>query len=185
MLEGWEPAAGLQYARAQRWCAGSLDASRAAAADPRRELLGLATSRQAGPHREADTAWANAVVAMGGPELSPSASSTPALVQPPAERDRAQVPFVQGDGAGWRSLLGESFGAGWEYAWEVANCESRMDERAVGQAGELGLFQLHPAGLLPAFYAVGYDDAFSAPQQIAFVAAYTAENGWWAWTCAR
>lgn len=77
-----------------------------------------------------------------------------------------------------------AFGERWEYAWEVARCESGLDPLAVGNQGELGIYQLHPQGVLPVFYSAGYDEPFDPFQQIRFVAAYTAENGWGAWSCA-
>ena len=93
----------------------------------------------------------------------------------------------------WRDLIGafrEAFGDRWEYAWEVARCES--DDFApdviygprLGAGGEKGIFQLHPRGVLPVFLAAGFTNPFDPYEQITFVAAYTLENGWGAWTCA-
>lgn len=55
--------------------------------------------------------------------------------------------------------------------------ESEWNPRAVGRHGELGLFQLLPRrGLLPDFYAAGFDDPFS-PYQSALFAARTIRAG--------
>lgn len=64
-------------------------------------------------------------------------------------------------------------------------CESQFDPRAVGAQGELGLTQLHPQGLLPSFYKLGYRDVWSAEQQADFAALMFASgqayhwSGWW------
>ncbi len=92
-----------------------------------------------------------------------------------------------GTGPDLQDAFIEAFGDRWQYAWEVARCETGGFNPAViygprrGAAGELGLFQLHPRGLLPGFWAAGYEDPFNPAQQIQHVAAYTAENGWLAW----
>jgi hypothetical protein len=52
----------------------------------------------------------------------------------------------------------------------LANCESRMDPRAVGRQGEIGLMQLAPFGLLPLFYQRGHTNPWSAYQQADFTA---------------
>lgn len=60
---------------------------------------------------------------------------------------------------------------------------------AVGRAGERGLFQLHPAGLLPHFRKVGYDDEWDYWQQAdyaarAFAGEWRSEGvGPWHWSC--
>lgn len=68
-------------------------------------------------------------------------------------------------------------------AWAVdktLRCESGNYQWAViigertGQAGELGIAQLHPQGLLPVFYKLGYDSPFSIIQSIDFLG--------WAWS---
>ncbi len=98
-----------------------------------------------------------------------------------------QLPSLSPD---LRAVFVGAFGERWQFAWEVARCESagfRTDVvygPSTGAAGEVGLFQLHPRGVLPSFYVAGYVDPFDPFQQIEFVAAYTTENGWGAWTCA-
>jgi hypothetical protein len=87
-----------------------------------------------------------------------------------------------------RPAFVEAFGDRWQYAFEVARCETGGFRPDViygptrGSAGERGLFQLlSPSGVGDAFLAAGYADFFDPYQQIEFVAAYTAENGWLAW----
>lgn len=76
------------------------------------------------------------------------------------------------------------------YLARVAACESRNFAPDVvygptrGRAGEIGLFQLHPRGLLPLFYSRGYTDPWSPVQQAAFATwAFGAGYGRH-WTCA-
>jgi hypothetical protein len=72
-------------------------------------------------------------------------------------------------------------------AWllRVARCESNLNPRAVGRAGELGLMQLHPRGLLPLFYRMGYRDPFNAWESADFSARMFARGLSYHWTCAR
>lgn len=73
----------------------------------------------------------------------------------------------------------------------VAVCESKLNPLAVGARGEVGLYQLAGFGLLPHFFRVGYDDAWSATQQADYAA--RAFSGEWRaqgvgpshWSCAR
>lgn len=51
--------------------------------------------------------------------------------------------------------------------WEVGGVG--YEPYSVGAAGELGTVQLHPRGLLPEFFAAGYDDPFSPIQSVAFL----------------
>ncbi len=67
----------------------------------------------------------------------------------------------------------------------VARCESTLNLYAVGRAGERGLFQLHPQGLLRTFYAWGYTDPASAWQQSDFTARAFAAGMARHWSCAR
>ena len=70
------------------------------------------------------------------------------------------------------------------YLTRVAECESRLDIRAIGQRGEQGLYQLLPGGELTRFYSYGYDDPWSAWQQADFTARRFSEGGARAWSCA-
>jgi hypothetical protein len=56
------------------------------------------------------------------------------------------------------------------YLVRVAYCESELNPSAVGDAGEIGLFQLHPAGNLPHFRAVGFRNPWSADEQASYAA---------------
>ena len=67
----------------------------------------------------------------------------------------------------------------------VARCESRLNPSAVGRAGERGLFQLHPRGLLPDFYARGYSDPMNAWESADYAASAFARGLASHWTCAR
>ncbi len=76
------------------------------------------------------------------------------------------------------------------YLTRVAACESggfRPDViygPARGRAGEIGLFQLHPRGLLPLFYARGYSNPWDPNQQARF-AEWAFANGLARhWSCA-
>lgn len=66
----------------------------------------------------------------------------------------------------------------WEPALDIADCESGWNPNATGSAGEMGLWQIHPA-----YHAdATYDPLGNAH------AAYRISNGgrdWSAWTCAR
>lgn len=67
----------------------------------------------------------------------------------------------------------------------LARCESGLNPRAVGRAGELGLFQLHPDGLLPLFYAQGYRDPLDVWEASDFTA-WALRQGLAAhWSCTR
>ena len=67
----------------------------------------------------------------------------------------------------------------------VAWCESRFDPFAVSPDGSnLGLFQLNRHGLLPAFYARGYDNPFDPAQSANFAAERFAAGESGAWSCA-
>lgn len=77
------------------------------------------------------------------------------------------------------------YGVAPAYLERVAWCESRFDPSAVGAAGEIGLFQLHPYGLLPLFYERGFDDPWDAAQQATFAAWAFASGLAGHWTCAR
>ncbi len=60
------------------------------------------------------------------------------------------------------------WGVSGNYLVNVAWCESRLDPGALGRAGEIGVYQLHPYGLLPLFYERGYDNPWSAWQNVDF-----------------
>lgn len=67
----------------------------------------------------------------------------------------------------------------------LARCESRLSVTAVGRAGERGLFQLHPQGLLRDFYAQGFSDYGSAYEQAEYTAGAIARGLAGHWTCWR
>lgn len=73
------------------------------------------------------------------------------------------------------------------FLYRVVRCETggTFNPYAVGKQGELGPVQLHPRGLLPLFYAVGYDDPFNPSESVRFLAQATMWGYASAWSCAR
>jgi hypothetical protein len=71
--------------------------------------------------------------------------------------------------------------------YHIVRCETggRFDPYSVGRQGELGAAQLHPRGLLPTFYAWGYDDPFSPWQSVRFLAQQITYGRASQWSCAR
>lgn len=72
-------------------------------------------------------------------------------------------------------------------AWmsRIVTCESRWDVYAIGAAGELGLVQLHPRGLLSLFRRVGYTDPFDPSQAIWFLGWALSQGMASHWSCSR
>jgi hypothetical protein len=76
------------------------------------------------------------------------------------------------------------------YLARVAACESIHFRTDVvygptrGRAGEIGLFQLKPGGMLPVFYAWGYTNPWSPWQQAAFATKAFALGYGGRWSCA-
>lgn len=56
----------------------------------------------------------------------------------------ASMSFIAAPVGPAQQAIVQVFGAGSAVAIKVARCESRFDPRAVGRAGERGLFQIHP-----------------------------------------
>lgn len=55
-----------------------------------------------------------------------------------------------------------------------------------GPAGELGIAQLHPRGLLPLYYQLGYESPFSILQSVDFMAwAFSKGMAFDHWSCAN
>jgi hypothetical protein len=80
----------------------------------------------------------------------------------------------------------------WEWKLEeTVHCESGHFSMAVitgkrlGLQGEIGAVQLHPRGLLPVFYRMGYSNPLSFTQSVYFLAEMVAKNprNRFAWTC--
>lgn len=80
-----------------------------------------------------------------------------------------------------------SLDSGVPAAWlkRVIGCETgfSFNPYAVGRQGELGAAQLHPRGLLPLFYAVGYTDPFDPRQAAHFMADQFLLGRSYHWSC--
>jgi hypothetical protein len=70
------------------------------------------------------------------------------------------------------------------YLTRVARCESDLDPGARGRAGEIGLFQLHPRGLLPTFYDWGFSNPYNGWEQARFAELAFARGLAHHWACA-
>lgn len=57
-----------------------------------------------------------------------------------------------------------------------------FDPNAVGRAGEQGAAQLHPGGLLPDFYAVGYTDPWNPYQAVDYLDWKLAQGAAYNWS---
>lgn len=53
----------------------------------------------------------------------------------------------------------------------------------LGREGEKGISQLHPFGMEPIFYKLGYDSPFSILQSVDFMGWAFAQGLAWHWTC--
>ncbi len=79
-----------------------------------------------------------------------------------------------------------SHGVSVNFALSVAECESTFNPAAISPYGDLGLYQISPAGKGREFLARGYSDYFDASQQADFFAQQVVEEQMWAWpTCSR
>lgn len=81
-----------------------------------------------------------------------------------------------------RQAICDVFGSRCAYALRIARCESNFNPRAVGRAGELGAFQIHPVHFRRFNPARLFEPAYNAK------AAYALSRGgrdWSAWTCRR
>lgn len=67
-----------------------------------------------------------------------------------------------------------SINSGVSYTWlrRIVACETGQTFRndLVGRQGEIGAVQLHPRGLLPAFYAAGYTNPRNPQDAVHFLA---------------
>jgi soluble lytic murein transglycosylase-like protein len=76
-------------------------------------------------------------------------------------------------------------GVSWSWLYRVVRCETggTLNPYAVGRQGERGVAQLHPYGMLPTFYALGYADPFDPYEAVRFMAYRFAEGRARAWSC--
>jgi soluble lytic murein transglycosylase-like protein len=80
----------------------------------------------------------------------------------------------------------EAWGVSPSLMLAVARCEAPgLNPYAVGRAGELGLYQLHPRGMLPVYWTLGYTDVWDPWQQADFAARMFAAGRAPAWSCYR
>lgn len=86
------------------------------------------------------------------------------------------VPTTTAHAENWHSYrytVADTEAAMSRHSW-LAGCIVRLesdnlDPYSVGKAGELGVAQLHPRGLLNQFYAVGYTNPYSPYQSMDFL----------------
>lgn len=74
------------------------------------------------------------------------------------------------------------------FAFSVARCESNLNPRATGRAGERGLFQIHPTWFNKSVPGVGVVNAnrlYDAEYNIRVAYHIKRNYGWSHWTCAR
>jgi len=81
-----------------------------------------------------------------------------------------------------RKAICDVFGDRCAYALRIARCESNLNPRAVGRAGERGIFQLHPVHFRRFNAARLFDPAYNA--RAAFVLSRGGRD-WSPWTCRR
>lgn len=69
---------------------------------------------------------------------------------------------------------------------DIALCEAPgLNPNAIGDGGRShGLFQLYDGGLLPDFYALGYNNPYDPQQSSEYSARHIAQNGVGPWSCA-
>lgn len=79
----------------------------------------------------------------------------------------------------------QAFGPGWPFALCVATAESGLNPHAVGAELEVSIWQLHPRGWLPGYYAWSeVDDVTDVEDTSRYVAQRVAQDGWGAFTTA-
>ena len=114
------------------------------------------------------------------PAATPVPAPAPEPVPPPpapestADREARMIAIIR---AAFSRL-----GLDTEFAIRVARCESGLNPNAVGAAGELGLFQLHPRGV---GYGYPREVLLDPAENSRITAEYVAKHGWGAWSCAR
>lgn len=119
------------------------------------------------------------------PSPSPTATPTPTPSPTPLSGPTVGTPGTPERDQRMMEIIRAAFsryGLNVDFAIEVARCESRLDPSAVGAAGELGLFQLHPRGV---GYGYTRETLLDPVENSRIAAAHVAKHGWSAWTCAR
>jgi hypothetical protein len=97
---------------------------------------------------------------------------------------RAQQSYTSEDTLNAIAEASAEIGVDYDWLYRVVRCEDpTFDPYAVGRQGELGPAQLHPRGLLPKFYALGYLDPHSPYQALRFMAQEFSYGRSYAWSC--
>lgn len=115
---------------------------------------------------------------------TPSPAPTPGPTEVAGHTEASRG--VSGDPA---AVIGRRFGPHAGKALRVARCESGFDPRAVGRAGERGIFQIHPIhwrGPKGLVRLMGIDPAALFDPVVNTEVAYKLSRGgtdWSAWTC--
>ena len=81
-----------------------------------------------------------------------------------------------------RQAICDVFGSRCAYALRIAQCESNLNPRAVGGAGERGIFQVHPVHFRRFNAARLFDPLYNA--RAAFALSHGGRD-WSPWTCRR
>lgn len=116
------------------------------------------------------------------PRPAPVARAEPAarVVPPVSAAERAAVAAII-------EAAAREFGQDAALLLKVANCESRLNPRAVGKAGEIGVFQFLPRTWAKNGARLGYSpaDIWDARAQARVTAEMFGRAQQWQWTCAR
>lgn len=80
-------------------------------------------------------------------------------------------------------LVYKYFPDDFDNAIKVAKCESNLDNSAIGKAGEIGIFQIHPVHF-KAVESLGLD-LRNAEMNIIYSRILYDRNGWRDWSCAK
>jgi hypothetical protein len=131
------------------------------------------------------------VVALAIPPVEPDEGDDAPAVEEVVAEEVAEAPVVAAPASRAPSpaaLIHQraaQYGVSGAWLERTIWCESRFNPRAVGAAGELGAAQLHPRGLLPRFFALGYTDPMNFDQAVTFTARMFSQGQSSHWTCAR
>lgn len=125
-------------------------------------------------------------VALIAPTVFPS--SPPAIR--PAPVARSVAPTTAAERGAVTAIIEAAaleFGQDAAFMVKVATCESRLNPRAVGKAGEIGVFQFMPRTWAKNGARLGYapSDIWDVRAQARVAAEMFSRSQQWQWTCAR